>query len=70
MSLSESVRRIGVEPFLDLPILFLIVALGVIRPDTWTVFLAGLAESITIATVLTVYVPRLYPWRVGQVGGV
>lgn len=53
--------------FLDLPILFLIVALGVIRPDTWTVFLAGLAASITIATVLTAYIPRLYPWSVPAV---
>jgi uncharacterized membrane protein len=48
--------------FLDLPILFLIVALGVIRPDTWTLFFAGVATSGLIAALLTLYVPRLYPW--------
>ena len=50
--------------FLDLPILFLIVALGVIRPDTWTLFLAGLVTSIAVATALTIYIPRLYPWDI------
>lgn len=50
--------------FLDLPILFLIVALGVMRPDTWTLFIAGTLAALTIATVLTIYVPRLYPWSV------
>lgn len=54
--------------FLDLPILFLIVALGVIRPHTWDLFLAGLAAAIALAAILTVYIPRLYPWTVGQDG--
>jgi uncharacterized membrane protein len=48
--------------FLDLPILFLIVALGVIKPDTWALFAAGVAASVVIATCLTIYIPRLYPW--------
>jgi uncharacterized membrane protein len=48
--------------FLDLPMLFLIVALGVIRPDTWTLFLIGAAAAISIAAVLTLYIPKLYPW--------
>jgi uncharacterized membrane protein len=52
--------------FLDLPILFLIVALGVIRPGTWELFIAGAVASVVIATGLTIYVPRLYPWGVGQ----
>jgi uncharacterized membrane protein len=52
--------------FLDLPILFLIVALGVIRPTTWGLFIAGIVASIVIATVLTIYIPRLYPWGVDQ----
>lgn len=52
--------------FLDLPILFLIVALGVIRPDTWVLFIAGAAASVLIATGLTIYMPRLYPWGVEQ----
>jgi hypothetical protein len=49
--------------FLDLPILFLIVALGVIRPDTWTLFFVGGGTALLIAAVLTIYIPRLYPWE-------
>jgi uncharacterized membrane protein len=48
--------------FLDLPILFLIVALGVIRPNTWGLFTAGAVASVAAATALTIYIPRLYPW--------
>ncbi len=50
--------------FLDLPVLFLIVALGAIRPTDWTLFAAGLGLglALAIATVLTLVVPRLYPW--------
>lgn len=47
--------------FLDLPILFVIVALGVIRPTTWTLFIVGIAAAVFIAGVLTIYIPRLYP---------
>ena len=48
--------------FLDLPILFLIVALGVIRPGTWVLFIAGTVAATATATLLTLYIPRLYPW--------
>ena len=48
--------------FLDLPMLFLIVALGAIKPETWTLFFAGSAIAIALAALLTVYIPRLYPW--------
>lgn len=48
--------------FLDLPILFLIVALGATRPNDWTLFLVGSAVAIVLATVLTIVIPRLYPW--------
>ena len=48
--------------FLDLPMLFLIIALGVMRPVTWTLFFAGSAAAITLATLLTLVIPRLYPW--------
>jgi uncharacterized membrane protein len=48
--------------FLDLPMLFLIVALGVTRPDGWSLFLAGATMAIALATALTVALPRLYPW--------
>jgi uncharacterized membrane protein len=48
--------------FLDIPMLFLIIALGVIKPDSWSLFLAGSATAILIAAVLTMYIPKLYPW--------
>lgn len=48
--------------FLDLPMLFLIVALGVIRPDTWALFIVGSMIAVLTAAFLTIYVPNLYPW--------
>lgn len=48
--------------FLDLPMLFVIVALGALKPQTWTLFAVGSLLSLTLASVLTVYVPKLYPW--------
>lgn len=48
--------------FLDLPILFLIVALGALRPEGWGLFVAGVVCALTIATTLTLLIPRLYPW--------
>lgn len=47
--------------FLDLPLLFLIIALGVIKPDNWELFLVGLTVAIVFAIILTLYIPRLYP---------
>jgi hypothetical protein len=61
----ESARREHIPTFthfLDLPILFVIVALGSIQPTDWTLFLVGTALAITSALALTVIVPRLYPW--------
>jgi uncharacterized membrane protein len=48
--------------FLDLPMLFVIVALGALKPETWTLFAVGSVVALAIATALTLYVPRLYPW--------
>lgn len=48
--------------FLDLPILFVIVALGALRPDGWTLLTIGVALALVVATTLTVVLPRLYPW--------
>lgn len=48
--------------FLDLPMLFLIIALGAMRPTTWTLFFAGAIAAVALATLLTLVVPRLYPW--------
>ncbi len=52
--------------FHDLPILFLIVALGTMQPASWTPFFAGAFAAIVIATMLTIVVPRLYPWGAGK----
>lgn len=49
--------------FLDLPILLLIVMLGSLKPDTWSLFFAGAGIAIAIATALTIAIPRLYPWK-------
>lgn len=48
--------------YLDLPMLFLIIALGTLKPTTWEVFLYGTAVSVLVATAFTVIVPHLYPW--------
>jgi hypothetical protein len=61
----ERARAEGVATFthfLDLPILFLIVALGAVRPTDWTPFLVGAAAAIVVAAALTLTIPRLYPW--------
>lgn len=52
--------------FLDLPILFLIVALGTLKPDTWTLFLAGSLIALGAAAFLTLFIPRLYSWAPGR----
>jgi uncharacterized membrane protein len=61
----EQARAEGVPSFthfLDLPILFVIVSLGTLKPSTWTLFVVGVTVAIGVATVLTIVVPRLYPW--------
>jgi uncharacterized membrane protein len=47
--------------FLDLPILFLIVSLGTLKPEDWKLFVVGLLTALAVATGLTLLVPRLYP---------
>jgi Predicted integral membrane protein (DUF2269) len=57
-------RRASVPTFthsLDLPILFVIVALGAMRPNIWVLFLIGTAVAVLVATILTLVIPRLYP---------
>ncbi len=61
----EEARGEGIPTFthfLDLPLLFLIVALGAVRPTDWKLFVVGGVVAIAIATFLTLYVPRLYRW--------
>jgi hypothetical protein len=52
--------------FLDLPILFVIVALGAMRPSTWTLFAAGTLLALVAAAILTLVIPRLYPFEASQ----
>ena len=48
--------------FLDLPLLLVIISLGAIRPDDWRLFGVGVALALIAAAVLTILLPRLYPW--------
>jgi len=48
--------------YLDLPMLFLIIALGVIKPTTWNAFIYGSILAIALASFFTVLIPRMYPW--------
>ncbi|MCE7915542.1 MAG: DUF2269 domain-containing protein [Nitrosomonas sp. PRO4] len=48
--------------FLDLPILFLIVTLGALKPNDWELFIVGSSIAIVLAAALTIFIPRLYPW--------
>lgn len=48
--------------FLDLPVLTLIIALGALKPDSWTLFIAGSILAVAVASALNAWIPRLYPW--------
>lgn len=53
--------------FLDLPIFFLIVALGALRPTTWALFVTGTVIAAIVAAILTLVLPRMYQFKVGTV---
>lgn len=48
--------------FLDLPVLTLIIALGALKPESWTLLIAGSLIAVVVAGALTFWIPRLYPW--------
>lgn len=48
--------------FLDLPALTLIIALGALKPDSWALFSIGSSIAVVLASILTYWIPRLYPW--------
>ncbi|MCB1582545.1 MAG: DUF2269 domain-containing protein [Xanthomonadales bacterium] len=48
--------------YLDLPMLFLIIALGVLKPNDWTAFTIGSVLAIVVAILFTVFIPKMYPW--------
>ncbi len=39
-----------------------IVALGAVRPTTWTLAIVGIVIALVVATILTITLRRLYPW--------
>ena len=49
--------------YLDLPMVFLILALGVMKPTTWNTFIYGSVFAIALALFFTILIPRLYPWN-------
>jgi hypothetical protein len=64
----EEARREHVPTFthfLDIPIFFVIVMLGAMRPNTWTLFVTGTAFALAAAAILTLVIPRLYPLELG-----
>lgn len=46
--------------YLDLPLVLVIIMLGVLRPYTWDLFIAGLLVSVFIAGTLTFLLPTLF----------
>ena len=52
--------------FLDLPMLFLIITLGTLKPNSWSMFFIGSLAAMTLTTALTIFIPRLYPWSTHQ----
>ncbi|MEW5942838.1 MAG: DUF2269 family protein [Pseudomonadota bacterium] len=48
--------------FLDLPMLTLIIALGTLKPESWTLFVAGSVIAVALAIALTLWIRSLYPW--------
>ncbi|MBI5753165.1 MAG: DUF2269 domain-containing protein [Hydrogenophilales bacterium] len=52
--------------FLDLPILFLIVALGALKPNSWSLFVIGSFVAVAISAAMTILIPRLYPWTANR----
>lgn len=64
----EKARREAVPTFthfLDIPILFVIVILGAMRPNVWALFIIGTAFALAAAAILTLAIPRLYPFELG-----
>jgi len=64
----EEARREHVPTFthfLDIPIFFVIVMLGSMRPNTWAPFITGTAFALAAAAILTLVIPRLYPFGLG-----
>jgi fumarate reductase subunit D len=35
-------------------------------PDNWSLFAVGSLVALAVAAVLTIFIPRLYPWAAKQ----
>jgi uncharacterized membrane protein len=55
--------------FLDLPVLFVIVSLGAMRPETWSTLALSIVVAVLVATCFTLVLPRLYPWQPSDARG-
>jgi hypothetical protein len=42
------------------------VALGAMRPHSWTLFAIGTGLALVVAALLTLVIPRLYPCALGE----
>jgi hypothetical protein len=65
----EEVRREHVPTFthfLDIPLLFVIVALGAMRPNTWVLFAIGTTLALVAAAILALVIPRLCPFELSE----
>jgi uncharacterized membrane protein len=51
--------------YLDLPMVFLIIALGVMKPTTRGLFFVGSLIALVFASFFTLLIPRMYPWGRG-----
>jgi len=49
--------------FLDLPILFVIVSFGAMRPENWSTLAISIGAAVLVATGFTLALPRIYPWQ-------
>jgi hypothetical protein len=68
----EQARREHVPTFthfLDLPVLFVIVSLGALRPQTWSMLATCVGIAVIVAACFTVILPRLYPWQPSMASG-
>ena len=45
----------------DQPVQFFIIAMGAIRPTTWTMLVVASVAAIGTATLMPLVIPRLYP---------
>lgn len=48
--------------FLDIPAFILLIALGTLKPQSWSLWAWGVVRAASVAACLTYWIPRMYPW--------